>query len=112
MAFCILNGIIFLLAAVWQFYRAETTINPSRLGHEAYLVTSGIYRITRDPMYVGMAWIVLAGAFASAAISSFIILPAFIIAITKLQIMPEERVLSARFGETFIAYTCVTARWL
>lgn len=94
------------------FRRFRTTINPLAPERSSALVTTGIYRITRNPMYVGMALLLLAWAvYWSAWLPLFGPL-VFVLYITRFQIVPEERILQQRFGETFLNYTTQVRRWL
>jgi protein-S-isoprenylcysteine O-methyltransferase Ste14 len=94
------------------FRRAKTTVNPFKPETASSLVTSGIYRVTRNPMYLGMllvlvGWAVfLANGIAVIAVALF---PAYI---TRFQIKPEERALMALFGEQYASYSSRVRRWL
>lgn len=100
------------LAGLVSFRRARTTINPLKPQASSALVSSGIYRYTRNPMYLGMLailigwgiWLANAAAIASCAL--------FVAWINRFQIGPEERVLSRLFGEAFADYTKRVRRWL
>ena len=76
------------------------------------LVAGGVYRFTRNPMYLGLL-LVLAGwaVFLSNALA-FALLPAFIAYIGRFQIAPEERALAAKFGTEYEAYRTEVRRWL
>jgi len=95
-----------------SFRRAKTTVNPFKPETASSLVTSGIYRVTRNPMYLGMllvlvGWAVfLANGLAVIAIALF---PAYI---TRFQIKPEERALTALFGEQYASYSSRVRRWI
>jgi protein-S-isoprenylcysteine O-methyltransferase Ste14 len=100
------------LAGVLEFRRARTTVNPLRPATASTLVTSGVYRISRNPMYAGLlvalgGWTYWLG---NAAALAF--LPAFVVYMNKLQIAPEERALRDRFGPVFDAYAASVRRWL
>lgn len=106
------TGLALDLVAVWRFIRARTTVHPLRPETSAALVTGGLYRFTRNPMYLGMA--LLLGAFAlwhghPAGIAALALFTGFI---TRFQIIPEERVLAAKFGEEFAAYQAQVRRWI
>ena len=88
-------GAAFDLAGIIAFRRAKTTINPMKPEKSAALVCSGVYRITRNPMYVGMVFILLAWAMYLASPWSLFGLLAFAAYITRFQIKPEKRVLAA-----------------
>ena len=98
--------------AMRAFRRAGTTIDPVAIHEASRLVTSGVYRISRNPMYVGLtallaAWALQLGTIAAAAG------PVLVIAIvTRLQIMPEERFLATRFGAAYRDYCTSVRRWL
>ena len=111
---CLLGGlgIICALAGIVAFRHAMTTFNPMQPGAAAVLVTSGAYRLSRNPMYVGLL-LVLGGwaVFLSHALG-FLFLPAFVAYMNRFQIAPEENALSSKFGEDFAAYQQSVRRWL
>ena len=102
----------FSLAGVISFRRARTTVNPMKPETTSSLVCSGIYGVTRNPMYVGLLLVLVAWA---VFLSSAWTLPgplAFVLYINRFQIAPEERVLSAMFGTGYFAYKSRVRRWL
>jgi len=101
-----------LIAALIAFARARTTINPVEPEQAKTLVTTGLYQISRNPMYLAMALILLGGALRVGNIGAFIAPTLFVWAITMFQIKPEERALQSIFGEDFKAYRQQTRRWL
>jgi len=100
------------LTAFLQFRRASTTINPIRPDRASRLVTSGIFGISRNPMYVGMALLLLAWAIALGSASPWFVPPLFVALIHTVQILPEERALAGKFGEDYLAYRRAVPRWL
>lgn len=99
-------------AGAGTFKRARTTINPHRPEKASALVTGGIYRVTRNPMYLGLT-LVLAGIAVWLWWWPAILGPvAFMAYITRWQIRPEERALRARFGEEYEGYRRRVRRWL
>ena len=95
-----------------QFRLAKTTVNPL-VPHEASaLVTSGIYRYSRNPMYVGFALVLLAWAIYLGNYLLLLLLAIFIWHITMVQIIPEEKALIKKFGQQFTDYMQHTRRWL
>jgi protein-S-isoprenylcysteine O-methyltransferase Ste14 len=105
-------GAAFDLSAVWVFHRAKTTVNPLKPATASTLVSGGVYRITRNPMYVGMALLLSAWAVALAspwAVGGPLV---FVLYLTRFQIRPEERVLLARFGPAYADYCRRVRRWL
>ncbi|AMK77086.1 MULTISPECIES: methyltransferase family protein [Methylomonas] len=105
-------GIVFAVAGVIAFRVARTTVNPTRPDAASTLVSSGIYRFSRNPMYVGFLFALGGWAFFLAHALGFIFLPAFVIYMNRFQISPEERALSSTFGKHFAAYTQSVPRWL
>jgi protein-S-isoprenylcysteine O-methyltransferase Ste14 len=105
-------GLAFDVAGIIAFRRAKTTVNPMKPENSAALVCSGVYRLTRNPMYVGMVFILLAWAVYLASPWALLGPLAFAAYITRFQIKPEERVLAARFGSEFASYQGRVRRWL
>jgi len=105
-------GAAIALAGIRAFRRARTTIDPHRPQRASTLVTGGIYRLTRNPMYVGVS-LVLVGLCAwlwwGPALAGPLLFVAYI---TRFQIMPEERALHAAFGDRYDAYRRRVRRWL
>lgn len=105
-------GAAFDLSGLMAFRRAKTTVNPMKPQSTSSMVDSGVYRVTRNPMYVGLvfilcgwavflwSWWALLGPFAFAAY------------IGRFQIAPEEKALSSLFGAEYLAYKARVRRWL
>jgi protein-S-isoprenylcysteine O-methyltransferase Ste14 len=106
------TGLAFDLLGLLAFRRARTTVNPLRPEKASTLVTEGVYRITRNPMYVGLALLLLAWAVHLSAMLPFAGVAAFLAYITRFQIRPEERALDALFGQSFADYAARVRRWL
>ena len=105
-------GLVVSTAGVVSFRRARTTINPTRPMATSALVSSGIYRITRNPMYLGLLLELLGWAAFLANPLALLLVPAFVLYINRFQIKPEERTLSALFGGEYGAYQERVRRWL
>jgi protein-S-isoprenylcysteine O-methyltransferase Ste14 len=105
-------GITFDLLGVLAFLRSKTTINPLRPAKASALVTGGIYRITRNPMYVGLALLLLAWAVYLSSLWPFLGPVLLVLYIDRFQIAPEERVLGGLFGEEYARYAARVRRWL
>lgn len=97
-------------AAMVSFGRARTPMNP--FNPTTALVTTGPYRFTRNPMYVGMAFLYVALALAFGLIWALILLPAVIVAVDRFVIAREEPYLEAKFGEPYRDYKRSVRRWL
>ena len=105
-------GIFLSLAGIWEFRKAKTTIHPTKPEKASYLVTGGIYRVTRNPMYLGMLLVIVAASFKFGSYYGFIALPFFVLYITQFQIKPEERIIEKIFGEEYVQYKKNVKRWL
>jgi protein-S-isoprenylcysteine O-methyltransferase Ste14 len=106
------TGVLFILAAGSLFRAVMTTVNPTKPDSTSSLVVSGVYRLSRNPMYVG-ALLVLAGwaVFLSHPLP-VLFLPAFVAYMNRFQITPEERALSGKFGADYERYKKTVRRWL
>ncbi|MEE2878848.1 isoprenylcysteine carboxylmethyltransferase family protein [Hyphomonas sp.] len=105
-------GAAILLASLGAFRKAATTVNPIHPEAASTLVTGGLYRYTRNPMYLGFAILLTAAAFSFQNYAAALMPALFIISMTILQIKPEERALHARFGPAYEVYRDQTPRWL
>lgn len=107
-----LLGMAISLIAVIAFGRAGTTADPRRTTATRVLVSSGIYRYSRNPMYVGVLLMLLGWGIYLGNVLSIVCVPLFIVYITRFQITPEERMLQDKFGNEFLAYKNRVRRWL
>lgn len=105
-------GVVLGIAGLVAIRRARTTIDPHRPEAASSLVVGGIYRFTRNPMYLGLAAFLLGWAVYLAAPLAFIGPALFALYTTRFQITPEERALAARFGPDYAAYRQRVRRWL
>ncbi len=105
-------GAVLDVSGLVAFRRARTTINPMKPQSSSSLVDAGIYRVTRNPMYLGLVLMLCAWA---VFLWSWWALPgplAFAGYVGRFQIAPEERVLCALFGAEYLAYKARVPRWL
>jgi protein-S-isoprenylcysteine O-methyltransferase Ste14 len=107
-----LAGVAIAMSGVISFRRAQTTVNPLKPETSTALVSTGIYRITRNPMYLGMLAVLLAWAVYLPSAWALLGPVAFALYITRFQIIPEERALQSLFGTAFAEYTHRIRRWL
>ena len=105
-------GVVIALLGVVSFRRAKTTVNPLQPAAASSLVISGIYRRTRNPMYLGLLLVLLGWGALLANALAIVFAAAFIPLMNRLQILPEERFLAARFGPAFTAYQSAVRRWI
>jgi len=108
----VLTGACISLAGVVAFRREKTTINPMKPETTSALITSGIYRFSRNPMYVGILFALLAWAVYLSSAWAMIGPVAFVLYINRFQIEPEERVLAGMFGAVYSDYKSAVRRWL
>ncbi len=108
----VLLGAAIILAGVVAFRRAGTTSNPLSPEKATSVVQTGIYGSTRNPMYLGMAAALLGVACWHPTIPGYMLVPVFCVYLTRFQIKPEERALTARFGDEYTSYMALVRRWL
>ena len=108
----VLAGVAASVAGVVAFRRARTTVNPLKPGSASWLVDGGIYRLTRNPMYLGFALALLGWGIFLGHPVSIAVLFAFVAYMNRFQIIPEEKALEALFGDAFKSYRTTVRRWL
>jgi protein-S-isoprenylcysteine O-methyltransferase Ste14 len=108
----LLVGIGFSAGGVLAFRRARTTLNPTKPEQASSLVSSGVYRVTRNPMYVGLSFQLVAWAVFLSSAWALLGPVAFVLYIGRFQITPEERALAKLFGSEFTDYQAKVRRWL
>lgn len=112
-------GIVLMLFALcldfsslYLFFKKRTTPNPMKPEFTTGIVTNGFYKMSRNPMYLGMLTILIGFAVYLGNLTSFLVLPAFYLVITEMQIKPEEQMLEKKFGEEYLDYKSKVRRWL
>jgi protein-S-isoprenylcysteine O-methyltransferase Ste14 len=108
----LLVGIGFSVGGVLAFRRARTTLNPTKPEQASSLVRSGVYRVTRNPMYVGLLCVLVAWAVFLSSAWALLGPLIFVLYIGRFQIAPEERALAKLFGSEFADYQAKVRRWL
>jgi protein-S-isoprenylcysteine O-methyltransferase Ste14 len=108
----VLLGVIVAGAAVLAFYHHKTTVNPLTPEQTSALVASGIYRLSRNPMYLGFLLALVGWGIYLANVAALLLLPLFVLYVNRYQIEPEERALLAKFGEPFAEYLAAVRRWV
>ena len=97
---------------VARFRRAGTSFDPLTPAKATTLVTSGIYRRTRNPMYLGLALLLVAWGVWLSTLPGLMVVPLFVLYMNRFQIGPEERALESIFGAEYDAYRRRVRRWL
>lgn len=103
-------GVALMIAGAGLFVKLGINVRPDR--PSSRLVTSGIYRFTRNPMYLGMSLFYLGLALLFDSIIAIVLLPVIIVIIRTQVIAREERYLDVKFGADYRAYTTRVRRWL
>ncbi len=110
--FFLVLGVAIAVSGVKEFSRFKTTISPLNPHKTSSVVNSGIYRFSRNPMYLGMLLLLLGWADYLGNFMAFSGALFFILYITRFQIQPEERVLQELFKEDYQQYMQTVRRWL
>lgn len=108
----LITGLGLMLVAVASFLKAKTTVNPLRPARASSLVTTGIFSLSRNPIYLGdllvlAAWLLWLGNWLNLGV-----LVLFVCYLNRFQIGPEERALSQLFGDDYRAYCVRVRRWI
>ncbi len=111
LAIAAIGGLVAMKAGI-GFRRAKTTIDPLKPQAASSLVTAGIFRYTRNPMYLGLLFLLVAWAMLLSSPFALLGPVAFVTYISRFQIVPEERVLAALFGAEYATYQSQVRRWL
>ena len=106
------GGGLIALAGARQFQRARTTVNPLAPQKASALVTGGVYRFTRNPMYLGMLLVLTGWGVYLGNAAAWLGLPLFVALLNALQIRAEERILRQRFGADYDRYAAQVRRWV
>ena len=110
--FIFILGLGCVFSAAIQFRKVNTTVNPLDPESASHLVVGGIFKYSRNPMYVGLFVAILAFGIYVGAWFVFILLPLFVLSINYLQIVPEEIAMHKLFGDEYISYCNSVRRWI
>jgi protein-S-isoprenylcysteine O-methyltransferase Ste14 len=105
-------GVAVAIAGVVAFRRKRTTVNPLTPDASTSVVSDGVYRISRNPMYLGFLLALAGWAVYLSNAGAALLLPVFVAYMTQFQIKPEERVLLEKFGGEYAQYLARVRRWL
>jgi len=108
----VIVGLLIELYSVFLFFRARTTVNPLKPDNSSSLVISGLYRYSRNPMYVGMLFLLTGLVLWVGNIAGLAALLFLVWYITLFQIKPEEVALERKFGQQFTDYANQVRRWV
>jgi len=110
-AICVI-GILVDLISVGLFTKLKTTVSPFSPQKTKKLVTSGLYQFSRNPMYLGMVIILLGLGVWLGNFAAFALVPGFMWFVTIYQIIPEEEILTGKFGQEYADYKTKVRRWI
>lgn len=103
-------GLLCILSAMGLFRKAGTDVKPWKT--TTAIVATGVYRFTRNPMYVGMAMLYAGLGLMCSSLGVFLLLPILILLIRTQVIVREERYLESKFGQSYLDYKARVRRWL
>jgi protein-S-isoprenylcysteine O-methyltransferase Ste14 len=103
-------GVLIVLISAGLFRLRKTTVNP--FGEPAVMVQDGLYRFSRNPMYLGMLLVLIGVGLWLGNILALLLAPAFVAIMSRWYIVREEQLLEDRFGEVYRAYRSRVRRWL
>ena len=107
----LVSAVLVGLLALFQFYKAKTTVDPTKPAKASNLVVNGLFKFSRNPMYLAMLLVLLALGLVLGNAFNTIIAAAFVEYMNRFQIVPEERILLNKFGRTYKEYCTLTRRW-
>ena len=110
--FIFILGVGCVLSATLQFRKVKTTVNPLDPESASHLVVEGIFQYTRNPMYVGLCFAIVAFGIYVGTWVVLILVPLFVASITYLQIIPEEIAMQKLFGAAYRSYCHAVRRWI
>ena len=105
-------GITVFATAVSSFKRQNTTVNPISIEKASSLVVDGVFKYSRNPMYLGMLFILLGLTFKFNLIGGLLFTSLFMIFISIFQIKPEEAAMEKLFDQEWKDYIKNVRRWL
>ena len=105
-------SVLIILSSGWRFKKAKTTVDPTTPEKTTRLVTSGIYRYSRNPMYLGLLGFLIAEVLLLGNLLGLALLPLYMMTMNKRFIEPEEKALESLFEQAFIDYKQKVRRWL
>ena len=111
-SFMIISGLIIILSAIILFKKYQTTITPLNPSNATKLITGGIYKFSRNPMYLGLLLVLLGISIILNLTGGFFLIPLFILYLNLFQIIPEENAMVDLFKDEFLEYKKKVRRWI
>ena len=111
-SFMIIIGLIIILSSIILFKKYQTTITPLNPSNATKLITDGIYKFSRNPMYLGLLLVLFGFSIILNPTGGFLLIPLFILYINLFQIIPEENAMVDLFKDEFLEYKENVRRWI
>ena len=111
-SFIIIIGLIIILLAIIQFKKYKTTITPLNPSNATTLIVNGIYKFSRNPMYLGLLLILFGICIIQNPIGGLLVVPSFILYVNHFQIIPEESAMLDLFKDDFLKYKQNVRKWI
>ena len=111
-SFMIIIGLIIILSAIILFKKYQTTITPLNPSNATKLITDGIYKFSRNPMYLGLLLVLFGISIILNPIGGLFLIPLFILYLNLFQIIPEENAMVDLFKGEFLEYKENVRRWI
>ena len=108
----IISGFIIILSAIILFKKYKTTITPLNPSNATKLITGGIYKFSRNPMYLGLLLVLFGFSIILNPIGGLFLIPLFILYLNLFQIIPEENAMVDLFKDEFLEYKENVRRWI
>ena len=108
----IISGLIIILSAIILFKKYQPTITPLNPSNATKLITDGIYKFSRNPMYLGLLLVLLGISIILNLTGGFFLIPLFILYLNLFQIIPEENAMVDLFKDEFLEYKKKVRRWI
>lgn len=109
---CVASSGYIGIAGVLEFRRHQTTVNPHTPNNASTVVDTGIFKYTRNPMYLGLVVLLIGALFYWSSLASLWVIVAFISYLNRFQISAEERILSEKYGTQYTDYLTKVRRWI
>jgi protein-S-isoprenylcysteine O-methyltransferase Ste14 len=103
-------GVVINIIADNALHKVKTTVKPFE--EPSVLVTDGVFRISRNPMYLGFAFILMGVAVLMGSITPYVVIPLFVVLMDRIFVQAEEQTLAEKFGAAWLEYTEKTRRWM
>ena len=111
-SFMIISGLIIILSAIILFKKYQTTITPLNPSNATKLITDGIYKFSRNPMYLGLLLVLLGISIILNLTGGIFLIPLFILYLNLFQVIPEENAMVDLFKDEFLEYKKNVRRWI